>query len=104
MKHEIINNGKPNCNQYIAYVNQGTLAKEISEQGNYEMEQVYLAELISIVKEEGATYINAKSASDRMALVVENGTEERVFTVKVVGATTEAAEALTEISSNLSKR
>ena len=79
---------------YIAYVNQGTIAKEISEQSNYEMEQVYLAELISIVKEEGATYINAKSASDRMAFVVENGTEERVFTVKVVGATKEAAETL----------
>ena len=79
---------------YIAYVNQGTLAKEIADSGNYEIDQVYLAELISIVKEEGATYINAKSASDRMALMVENGVEERVFTVKVVGTTEEAAESL----------
>ena len=79
---------------YIAYVNQGTLAKEIADSGKYEIEQVYLAELISVVKEEGATYINAKSASDRMALMVENGTEERVFTVKVVGVSEEAAEAL----------
>jgi len=79
---------------YIAYVNQGALATAIAESGSYELEQVYLAELISVVKEEAGAYINAKSASDRMALTVESGAEERVFTVKVIGSSKEAAEAL----------
>lgn len=79
---------------YIAYVNQGALATAIAETGNYEQEQVYLAELISVVKEEAGAYINAKSAADRMALTVESGAEERVFTVKVIGTSKEAAEAL----------
>jgi len=79
---------------YIAHVNQGTLASAISENDNYEVEPVYLAELISIVKEETGAYINTKSVSDRMAVTVEGSAEERVFTVKVIGTTKEEAESL----------
>lgn len=79
---------------YIAYVQQGLLAKAVADVGNYEMEQMYLAELISIEKENIGAYINAKSAADRMALNVEGNTEERMFTVKVVGTSKAAAEEL----------
>lgn len=79
---------------YIAYADQGSLAKDVADSGTYEMEQVYLAELISIVREKDSAYINTKSVSDRMALTIEGSTEEHVFTVKVVGVSKEAAETL----------
>lgn len=79
---------------YIAYVEQGLLAKAIADKGAYELEQMYLAELISVEKQSAGAYINAKSAADRMALDIEGNAEERVFTVKVVGTSKEAAEAL----------
>lgn len=89
---------------YIAYVDQGLLAKAIADEGNYEIEPVYLAELISIEKENAGAYINSKSAADRMALNVEGNAEERVFTVKVVGTSKETAEELaTDVKSALQK-
>jgi len=81
---------------YIAYVEQGLLAKTIADSGAYELEQMYLAELISIEKESAGAYINAKSAADRMALDIEGGTGERVFTVRIIGTSKENAESLAE--------
>lgn len=79
---------------YIAYVNNEALSQAIAETGNYEWEPVYLAELISTVSEEGNVYINAENATESINLKVQGSQDEHSFSVKVIGATVEDAEAL----------
>lgn len=79
---------------YIAYVENGHLAQAVAESGAYEPAPAYMAELISVVREEGNVYINAKDAKESIKLSLQGSDASYSFDVKVVGKTMEEAEAL----------
>ncbi|MBQ8279979.1 MAG: hypothetical protein IJZ23_09090 [Roseburia sp.] len=79
---------------YISYVENGHLAQAVAESGAYELTPAYMAELISIVREEGNVYINAKDAKESIKLSLQGSDASYSFDVKVVGKTMEEAEAL----------
>lgn len=79
---------------YRAYVNDDALAQAIIDEGNYELQPMYLAELISINKEENNLYIQAENEEESVNLNVTSSAKERSFSIKVIGATKEEAEIL----------
>lgn len=79
---------------YRAYVNNHSLAQAMIDNGTYELEPMYMAELISIKKEESNLYLNAENVAKSINLKAEESTEEHSFSIKVIGTTGEEAEAL----------
>lgn len=77
---------------YKAYVENDLLAQAIAEAETYELETVYLAELISVEKEAGHIYINAKDESVNLAIQPREA--EHSINIKVVGQTAEQAEKI----------
>ena len=79
---------------YVAYVDSGLIAQNIVKTDGYVLESMYLGELIAVVKDNGGVYVNAADATESINLRIEGTSDERIFTVKVVGETIEAAEVL----------
>ncbi len=79
------------ADSYRAYINNYSFAQEISVKGKLELEPAYLAELVSITKDESNLYINAENTAESINLKVEGSEAERSFCVKIVGTTAEEA-------------
>lgn len=77
---------------YKMYIENDILAQEIAKTGSYELEALYLAELISIEKEEGHVYVNAKNESVNLA--IQPNEAKHTFSVKVVAGEAEEAQVL----------
>ncbi len=60
---------------YVTYISQGSLENE----------------LVCIVRDSDTAYYNAKNSSDRAAYTNESGIDEQVFSIKIIGATADAA-------------
>ena len=78
----------------VAYVENGHLAQDIIDSSADEQGVMYVAELLSIVKEEGNVYINAKDTKESVNLSLHGTDVSHSFDIKVVGTTAERAESL----------
>ena len=76
---------------YAAYVEDAYLAQEVQALGTYEMESVYLTELISMAADMGGLYINTGNASQNITLGIPESGYDHSISVKVVGRTAKEA-------------
>ena len=87
---------------YVAYVENGTVAQHMIADGSYDVKPMYIAELISIVKEDDNAYVSGKDKSQNISVNVPSEKKESSFSVKVIGENFEMAETLaTEVKAAL---
>jgi len=76
---------------YVAYVQDGYLAQAVADNGAYDIEPVYMTELINTAMDMGGLYVNTGNASQNINLSIPESNYEHSVSVKVVGRTEEEA-------------
>lgn len=81
---------------YKEFVDQAYIASVLAQTGKYELDALYLGELIAIVKEESNLYINAENATESIQMTVAENKKDTSFQVKVCAKERDTAFALAE--------